>query len=412
MRRPSLILGSLGLLALLGCTSSNDDGPSYGYLVNAIAVADVDANGLPDILGVVSTDVDGYATEGYVSTRLQRSAGEFQLPPTRFRVGKEPANLTMADVDGDGRPDLVVANAGDGTVTVRLADPAKPGFFLPAAPLTTPGRIPLDVAVGDLNGDGLPDLAVAAGFEVSITMVPTPAPTVVVFYQVMPIAPTPGVVTFASPVSFMVGGSPTAVAAADLNGDGLLDLAVATSANTVSVLLRSGGTFAAAVDYATGVQPMAIKVADINGDDKPDLLTANYGASISPDNQGLSVLIQTAPGTFAAPANYTTGYRATALAVGDLNGDGKPDVVVANSGLEGDPGSVSVLLQTPPAAASPGVFIGAVNYRGTWGPMGVALADMDGDGRPDLVLADGDIVVRLNSPTTPGTFGLPNFFYN
>jgi hypothetical protein len=179
----------------------------------------------------------------------------------------------------------------------------------------------------------------------------------------------------------------------------------------VSVLLQtSAGVFAAAVDYVTGVQPVAIKAADLNGDGQLDLLTANYGAATTPGNLGLSVLLQgTTPGTFLAPVHHATGYRSTALAVGDLNADGKPDVVVANSGLPGDPGSVSVLLQAPAGA---GVLLPAVNYTGVYGPMGVALADMDGDGRPDLVLADGDIVVRFNSPTTPGTFGAPNFFYN
>ena len=112
-------------------------------------------------------------------------------------------------------------------------------------------------------------------------------------------------------------------------------------------------------------------------------------------------------GTFLAPAHYVTGYRSTALAVGDLNGDGKLDVAVACEGLPGDPGVVSVFLQT-----TPGVLLPAVNYRGVWGPMGVAIADIDGDGHPDLVLADGDIVVRLNSAVSPGTFGSPLFFYN
>ncbi len=409
-----LFLGSLGLLALLGCSSSDhfDDGPASSYLVNGIAVADIDANGLPDILGMVSTDFGGAPTQGYVSTRLQSSAGAFVLP-TRFGVGRGPANLVVADVNGDGRPDLVVANADDQTVTVRLADPGRPGFFLPASVLATPGRVPLDVATGDLNGDGLTDVVVAAGFEVSITGAPTPAPSVLVFHQIAPIAPTPNAVSFAAPISLPVGGVAQAVTVADLDGNGRADIAVATTANAVSVLLQTAaGVFAPKVDYATGVQPVAIRAADLNGDGKLDLLTANYGASLSPGNQGLSVLLQGAPGTFAAPVHYTTAYRAVALAVGDLNADGKPDIAVACQGLPGDPGATSVFLHTPPAAASPGVYLGVVDYRGAWGPMGVAFADMDGDGRPDLVLADGDIVVRLNSATTPGTFGPPLYFYN
>jgi len=411
MRSPArLFLGSLVTLALSGCYHSDSNygyGPSSGYLVNAIAVADVDGNGLPDILGLVSTDLGGMPTQGYVSTRFQMSAGSFALPPTRFGVGIGPANLVVADVNGDGRPDLVVANADDGTVTVRLADPANPGFFLPAILLATPGRTPLDVAVGNLSGhsDGLMDVVVAAPWAPPLpgNILPMPS-SVLVFTQT-----APGV--FSAPVSYLVGGDPQAVTVADLDGNGLTDIAVATSANTVSVLLQtSSGVFAPEVDYATGVQPVAIRAADLNGDGKLDLLTANFGAAIAPNNQGLSVLIQgSTPGTFAAPVNYTTEYRASGLAVGDLNGDGKPDVAVACQGLPGSPGAVSVLLQDP---ANPGALLPAVNYAGTYGPMGVAIADMNGDGLPDLVLADGDIVVRFNSATTPGTFGPPAFFYN
>jgi len=408
-----LLLGSIGILALVGCSNydNNNYGSASGYLVNGIAVADVDANGKPDILGMVSTDLGGTPTQGYVSTRFQNPNGTFALPPTRFGVGVDPANFVAADVNGDGRPDLVVANAGDHTVSVRLADPAKPGFFLPALVLSTPGRIPLDVAVGDLNGDGLTDIVVAASFDASAGMIP-PAPSVMVFHQISP--PTPNAVQFAPPVTYAIGGEPQAVTVADLDGNGFADIAVATTANTVSVLLQTAaGVIASAVDYPTGVQPVAIKAADLDGDGKLDLLTANFGAAINPGTQGLSVLMQGATaGTFLAPAHYVTGYRSTAVAVGDLNGDGKLDVAVACEGLPGDPGVVSVFLQTPPAAATPGVLLPAVNYRGVWGPMGVAIADIDGDGHPDLVLADGDIVVRLNSATQPGTFSSPLFFYN
>lgn len=389
-----LVLGSLGILALLGCYHHDDDyyGPSSSYLVNAIAVADIDGNGIPDILGLVSTDLGGTPTQGYVSTRLQSSTGAYAMP-TRFGVGTGPANFVVADVNGDGRPDLVVANANDHTVSVRLADPARAGFFLPATVLATPGRTPLDVAVGDLNGDGRMDIVVAA----------SGANSVLVFTQTATGA-------FNPPVAYAVGGDPQAVTVADLDGNGLTDIAVATTANTVSVLLQtSAGTYATAVDYATGVQPVAIKAADLNGDGKLDLLTANYGATLSPGTQGLSVLMQAAPGTFAAPVHYTTDYRASALAVGDLNGDGRLDVAVACAGLPGYPGAVSVFLQGGIVA---GALLPAVNYTGAWGPMGVAIADMDGDGHPDLVLADGDIVVRFNNAATPGTFGPPNFFYH
>jgi hypothetical protein len=394
--RTRLLLGSLGVLALLGCSGSDlRYSPAPSYLVNAIAVADLDGNHLPDILGLVSTGYGNTPTQGYVSTRLQTTAGAFAMP-VRFGVGTGPANLVVTDVDGDGRPDLVVANADDQTVTVRLADPAKPGYFLPAIILSTPGRTPLDVAVGNLSGhaDGRLDIVVAT----------SGANSVLVFTQT-------ATGTFNAPLTYAVGGDPQAVTVAALAGSGRADIAVATTANTVSVLLQtSAGVFAPAVDYATGVQPVAIKAADLNGDGKLDLLTANYGASTGPGNLGLSVLFQGATaGTFLAPVHYATGYRSTALAVGDLNADGKPDVVVTNSGLQGDPGSVSVLLQNP---ATAGALLPAVNYTGVYGPMGVAIADMDGDGRPDLVLADGDIVVRFNSATTPGTFGPPNFFYN
>lgn len=395
MRRPLLaILGSLGLAALMGCSSSDSSGPYYSYLVNGIAVSDVDGNGLPDILGLVSTSTNGQATPGYLSIRYQTSANTFALPPTRFAVGTAPANFTLADVNGDGRPDLVVANASDASVSVRLADSAHPGSFLPATLLSTPGRTPLDVAVGDLNGDGLPDIAVAA----------SGANSVLIFYQA-----ADG--SFSAATAVAVGGDPQAVAVGDLDGDGRTDLAVATSSNAVSVLLQtSGGALAPAVDYATGVNPVALKAVDLDGDGRLDLLTANYGAATNPNTLGLSVLLQAATaGTFQAHADYATDYRAAALAVGDLDGDGHPDVVVANAGLPGAPGSLSVLRQDP---AHPGALLPASNLPGLWGPLGVAIADMDGDGLPDLVVADGDITVRYQSSATPLTFGPPQAFYN
>jgi hypothetical protein len=394
--RAHLLFGSLGLIALLGCSGSDHFGPASSSLVNGIAVADLDGNGLPDILGLVSIDTGGIAAPGYVSTRLQTAAGTYAAP-ARFGVGAGPANLVVADLNGDGKPDLVIANADDHSITIRLADPAHPGSFQPALVLPLGAAVtPLDVAVGDLNGDGKPDIAVAASGASGGVLILLQDPT--------------SPLLFAAPVALPVTGDALAVTVADLDGNGLADLAVATSANGVSVRYQTApSTWSSAVDFPTGIHPVAVKAADLNGDGKLDLLTANYGAATSPGTQGLSILFQTTGGAFAAPIHYATGYRSTALAIGDLNGDGKPDVVVANAGLPGDPGSVSVFLQD---ATSAGTLLAPTSYTGAWGPMGVALGDIDGDGRPDLVTADGDIVVRLNNPSAPGTFGAPKFFYN
>jgi hypothetical protein len=255
------------------------------------------------------------------------------------------------------------------------------------------------VAVGNFSGhtDGRKDIVVAASGANSVLGFPQTSTG-----------------TFGSAVAISVGGDPQAVTVADLDGNGQDDLAVATTANTVTVLLNPvlAATFVpqSAVDYATGVQPVAIKAANLKGDGHLALLTANYGATTNPGSQGLSVLLQgSTPGTFLAPVHYTTGYRASGLAVGDLNGDGSLDVAVACQGLPGDPGAVSVFLQ---GGITAGALLPAVDYPGVYGPMGVAIGDMNGDGHPDLVLADGDIVVRLNLSSALGTFGPPNFFYN
>jgi len=162
------LLGALVMAALVGCYHHDHDysrGPVSSYYVNAIAVADLDANGFPDILGLVSLETDGVSQPSYVSTRLQSSAGSFQLP-VRFGVGRGPANLLVADVNGDGRPDVAVACQGlpgdPGAVSVFLQSATTPGLLLPA--VNYPGVSgPMGVAIADMDGDGHPDLILADG---------------------------------------------------------------------------------------------------------------------------------------------------------------------------------------------------------------------------------------------------------
>jgi hypothetical protein len=197
-----------------------------------------------------------------------------------------------------------------------------------------------------------------------------------------------------SPVSFQVaptyaaGSGPSSVAVGDFNGDGKPDLAVTNrESNNVSVLLGNGdGTFQAAVNYGAGSGPVSVAVGDFNGDGKPDLAVANSDFSSGIGN--VSVLMGKGDGTFQAAVNYAAGSHPGFVAVGDFNGDGKPDLAVTNqfSGDGSGSGSnnVSVLM-----GKGDGTFEAAVNYAAGSVPAFVAVGDFNGDGKPDLAVANG-----------------------
>ena len=283
--------------------------------------------------------------------------------------------IATADLTGQGRTDLLIGNAMSGDVSVLLDDGAG-GYaepfqvFIPA----TPTIFYVTIAVGDVDGDGHPDL-VATGLSNEVY----------VFHG-------NGDGTFAEPTAFGVGDGdwPHAVAIADFNGDGKADIATANNTTgDVSILAGDGsGSFPVATNFSVGANPVAMGVADVTGDGKLDIVTANAGSL------DITVIAGDGAGGFARPASYSIGPNAEpfGIATGDVNGDGKPDVVVANAGSDGSefpppelPGSVSVLISD-----GAGAFAAAVQYP--LGPdegraEGVALGDITGDGHVDIVVS-------------------------
>jgi hypothetical protein len=195
--------------------------------------------------------------------------------------------------------------------------------------------------------------------------------------------------SFLGPVNYPVGLGPQAVAAADFNGDGRLDLAVANSGdNTVSVRLGNGdGTFQAAQNFATGLGPRSLAVGDFNGDGKLDVVTANA------NDVDVSVLLGKGDGTFGAASNiYIGGPFPVALAAGDLNGDNRIDLVVTsyevvNAGEGGGDQNwyMNVLLGNGDGTFAPVL----TTDPGLLQAVSVALADVNADGRQDVVTIDG-----------------------
>jgi hypothetical protein len=382
------ILLCVCLLLVDGCSVGGGQGelfPAFTFYWS-VPVADLNGDGKPDIAASATFTASGLgAKTGFVGIYLEDPAkpGTF-LPPAKYSIGEEPVFLAIGDLNGDGKPDLVVVNSTLGgtsdlfanQLSVLLQDPAKPGQFLP--PVNYPiGQIPSSVAVGDLNGDGKPDLVVTDSAGLSVLFQSSSAPG-----------------TFLAAVPIALSSTPSYVAVGDLNGDHKADLAVAT-VSSVLVLLQSStvpGTFSSPVSYGAGVQPTSVSIADLNGDGKPDLAVADSGgASVSTLMQDPAV-----PGTFLAATSYSTGPGSSFLNTADINGDGKPDLAVVNIA------SVSVLLQDP---SSPGHFKPATNYPCAIQASSVAIVDINGDQKPDLVIADGDgIVIRLQDANNPGTF--------
>jgi hypothetical protein len=275
-----------------------------------------------------------------------------------YATGTGPRSLGIGDVNGDGKPDLAVANAHSDTVSVLIGN--GDGTFRAKVDYAT-GTSPSSVAIGDLNGDGRADLAVTNYSPNTVSVL---------------IANWDG--TFKAKVDYATGTSPSSVAIGDLNGDGKADLAVANFAsNSVGVLIGKGdGTLEAKVLYATGTSPLSVGIGDVNADGKPDLAVANYtGVNYTPGS--VSVLIGNGDGTFKAKADYATGILPRSVAIGDLNGDGKADLAVASVI------TVGVLI-----ANGDGTFKAKVDYATGTGPESVAIGDVNGDGKPDLALAN------------------------
>jgi hypothetical protein len=377
-----------------------------GSNVAAVAIGDLNGDGKLD-LAIANAAGNG---SGGLNVLMNRGDGTFAAPVS-YRPGNDSMHLAIGDVNDDGDPDLVVADASGGVV-VLLND--GNGTFVAQAAFET-DSVATSVVVADFNGDGRTDIAYT-GDSLNVLM-------------------NTGNSTFdlkeAYPYGDASSGPDEAVALGDLNGDQLPDLALVNGQSGIASVFvnQLAGRFVRH-DYSAGSDPKFVALGDLNGDGRADLVVAGDGRS-----DFVTVLSSTSSGSYSSDAGYRSGLRSTAIAIADVNGDGTSDLVtasdntlnvilnrgksglatipvsypVASSGyvavgdLDGDgdldlaaAGALNVDGQNPVGYASillnkgNGTYDAPVNYTAGTYAFDVKIGDLNGDGKLDLVVADQD----------------------
>jgi hypothetical protein len=359
---------------------------AVGHAPSSVTAADINGDGRLDLICANYTD--------NTLTILTNSGGGIFGSNATLNVGKGPASVIAADIRSSGNVDLICANFGSGggkTLTILTNNGS--GVFGSNATLTV-GAGPVCVLVADLKGVGKLDLVTANqgtnGNGSTLT-----------------IMTNNGVGVFGSNETLNVGSAPVSVTAADVNGDGRVDLVSANElGNSLTVMTNRGSGRFGSNATLTVTAPTCVMAADANGDGKADLICANFNPS------ALTVLTNNGHGGYASEAALPLGtvmhgpIFPESVAAADLNGDGRPDLIVANTtNVAYGVGALVVFTNNAGYQLSSNATINVGIFSCC-----VIAADLNADGKPDLVVVNQDantLTVLLNTNNFPPPVATP-----
>jgi hypothetical protein len=340
----------------------------------AVAFADFDSDGAVDIAAI-------HPQAGGISLLFNRGARTFGPPPAIYAAGDVPFATLLGDFNGDGHPDVVSLNRDSEDVSLLLG--TGEGTLLPERRFPA-GAQPRAMVADDFDGDARLDLAVALSGAGAVA-----------------ILKGDGNGAFESPVLFPSGASPAALVSSDLDHDGDADLAVANgTVDSVSILIGTGNaTFGAPVPYGVPGRPAELVADDFDADGDPDLVaggcwTRGTAASGCPSDDSLWLLDGAGDGTFTVSRIPAFDSILRALVAGDLDGDGRSDLLVTGSW----PAPIAML-----RGRGDGTFEEPLVLAADFVAPLLQIADADGDGFSDVLAADFEVLTILFG-NADGTF--------
>lgn len=345
----------------------------------SVAIGDLDADGKSD-LAVVNETSNTVSVYKNISTLGSLTSSSF-APKVDFVTGAAPYFVTIQDLDGDGKPELIVTNNDADKVSIYKNNTSlgviNSSSFATKVDFST-GQNPWNATVADFDQDGKPDLAVINDVDNTVSILKNTSPFGII-----------DATSFAPKVDFVTGNFPIGIASGDLDGDGKMDLAITNQTdNSISVLrnisttgIINASSFAPKIDFPAGLDPYSVAIGDLDDNNKPEIVVSNYSSG------SVSVFGNTsAIGSVAlsAKVDFVSGAGSLMVSISDIDGDGKPDLLVTNGGAR-----IAILKNVNTAQPiNLSSFANKIDFNSTSDPFGLAIGDLDGNGKPDIVGAN------------------------